>query len=114
MRTAKTFEAGVYADVTLRAQGYDESFTEKVKWLLKKIKGENPAHLFANLEMEGKSPDSGNVEPLNLLSDQLVRVAQIPRESARTRALDSPAAFKAIHAAYNEVKEHLGSDAVAG
>ena len=113
MRTAKTFEAGVYADVTLRAQGYDESFTEKVKGLLKKIKGENPAHLFANLEMEGKSLDSGNVEPLNLLSDQLVRVAQIPRESARTRALDSPAAFKAIHTAYDEVKEHLGSDAVA-
>jgi hypothetical protein len=44
----------------------------------------------------------------------LVRVAHIPRESARTRALDSDAAFKAIHTAYQQVKDHLPSDGVAG
>lgn len=114
MSTAKAFDAGVYADVTLRAEGNDASFTAKAKNLLKKLKGENPANLFANLEVEGKGPESDKVEALNLLSDQLVRVAHIPRESARTRALDSDAAFKAIHKAYQQVKDHLPSDGVAG
>jgi hypothetical protein len=112
MSTAKAFDAGIYADVTLRAAGADEGFTGKAKNLFRKLKSESPAHLFENLEVEGKGPESGKVEALNLLSDQLVRVAHIPRESTRTRALDSPAAFKAIHTAYNEVKDLLPSDAV--
>jgi hypothetical protein len=113
MSTAKAFDAGVYADVTLRAGGADEGFTGKAKSLFRKLKGENPGQLFENLEVEGRGRESGKVEALNLLSDQLVRVAHIPRESARTRALDSPAAFAAIHTAYKEVKDLLPSDAVA-
>jgi hypothetical protein len=113
MSTAKTFDAGVYADVTLRAPGADDGFTGNVKKLFQKLKKESPSQLFENLEVEGKGPESGKVEALNLLSDQLVRVAHIPRESTRTRALDSPAAFAAIHTAYKEVKDLLPSDAVA-
>jgi hypothetical protein len=37
----------------------------------------------------------------------------IPRESKRSRALDSPAAFRAILDAYNDVKKDLPSDAHA-
>lgn len=110
--TAKNFDAGVYADVTLRAEGDDPKFTAKVKKLLRRLQKEQPHELFANLEMEGKSDATDHVEPLNLLSDQLVRVVRIPRESTRTRAVDSSAAFKAILQAYTEVKDLLGSDAV--
>lgn len=113
LSTAKDFHAGVYADVTLRSEGSDGAFSSRVKTLLRKLKTESPAELFENLEVQGKSTPAEHVEPINLLSDQLVRVARIPRQSARTRALDTPAAFAAIQAAYDEVKEDLTSDAVA-
>lgn len=111
--TAKEFDAGVYADVTLRAEKQDPKFKARVKDLLKRLGKQNPQELFESLEVSGKVNQGDGVETLNLLSDLLVREVSIPRESARTRALDSDAAFRAIHKAYQDVKHLLPEDAVA-
>jgi len=112
---ATNFDAGVFAEVTLRAEGFDEGFTGKVKGMLTQFRKEkrDPGDLLDVLEIEGVSPQSDRVEPLNLLNDALQRVVLIPRESKRSRALDSPAAFRAILDAYNDVKKDLPSDAQA-
>ncbi len=113
---ATNFDAGVFAEVTLRAEGFDKGFTGKVKGMLTQFRKEkrDPGDLLDVLEIEGVSPQSDRVEPLNLLNDALQRVVLIPRESKRSRALDSPAAFKAILDAYNDVKKDLPSDAQVG
>jgi hypothetical protein len=113
---ATNFDAGVFAEVTLRAEGFDKGFTGKVKGMLTqfRIEKRDPGDLLDVLEIEGVSPQSDRVEPLNLLNDALQRVVLIPRESKRSRALDSPAAFKAILDAYNDVKKDLPNDAQAG
>jgi hypothetical protein len=112
---ATNFDAGVFAEVTLRAEGFDDGFTSKVKGMLKQFRKEkrDPDDLLDILEIEGVSPQSNRVEPLNLLNDALQRVVTIPRESKRSRALDSPAAFAAIRSAYNDVKNDLPRDSQA-
>ncbi len=114
MAAAKEFDADIAIDVTMRSEKYNDGLTNRAKHLIGKVSdGDGDAkEIFANLEVGGTDSD-GRVEYINLLSEQLVRVAKIPKESARTRALDSPAAFRAIKDAYDEVKHLLTSDAVA-
>jgi hypothetical protein len=113
---ANNFDAGVYAEVLLRSEGYDDGFTGKVKGMLQQFKRDrrNPAEIMDVLEIQGVNPESDRVEPLNLLNDAFQRVVSIPRESARSRALDSDAAFRAIAKAYDDVKHDLPRDAHAG
>ena len=112
---ASNFDAGVYAEVTLRAAAFDEGFTDKVKGMFRQFRKDkqDPGELLDVLEIEGVSPQSDRVEPLNLLNDALQRMVTIPRESKRSRALDSPAAFRAILDAYNDVKKDLPRDSHA-
>jgi hypothetical protein len=112
---ASNFDAGVFAEVTLRAEGFDDGFTSNVKKMLRRFRSEkqDPGELLDVLEIQGVSPQSDRVEPLNLLNDALQRVVTIPRESKRSRALDSTAAFQAIHEAYNDVKSELPRDSYA-
>jgi hypothetical protein len=112
---ANNFDAGVFAEVSLRSEGFDDRFTEKVKGMLRQFKRDrrDPAELMDVLEIQGVNPASNRVEPLNLLNDALQRVVTIPRESERSRALDSAAAFKAIAKAYDDVKDDLPADSYA-
>lgn len=109
---AKKMGAGVYADLTLRAEKNDSKFTQKAKKFIRTLKQTDTRDLFDGAGIEGLNPDSDHVEPVNLLSDQLVRVAKIKRQSKRTRALDSDDAFAAIKTAYDDVKAELPKDAV--
>jgi hypothetical protein len=113
---ATNFDTGVFAEVTLRSEGFDDGFTDKVKGMFRQFRRDkqDPGELLDVLEIQGVSPQSGRVEPLNLLNDALQRVVSIPRESRRSRALDSPAAFRAIREAYNDVKAQLPRDSHAG
>jgi hypothetical protein len=113
---AKNFDAGVFAEVTLRSQRYDDSFTEKVKGMLRQFRNnlQDPGELMEVLEIQGVNPASNRVEPLNLLNDALQRVVSIPRENERSRALDSAAAFRAIAKAYEDVKVELPRDSYLG
>ena len=54
------------------------------------------------LEIKGRCSDSGRVETLDLLKDQLISTVQIVRMNARSRALDTDAAFHAINEAYRD------------
>jgi hypothetical protein len=113
--TANNFHTEVYADLTLRTEADDQRFTDKVKRVIRRMRTDdenNPARVLDALDISGRNPESGRVEPLNILEDRLVRVAYIPRQSERTRALDSNAAFEAIGTAYNDFKHHLTRDAL--
>ena len=54
------------------------------------------------LEIRGQCSDSGRVETLDLLKDQLISTVQIVRMNERSRALDTDAAFRAINEAYRD------------
>lgn len=114
MQTANAFGAGVWAEVRLRAEKDDQNFTSRVKGVFKgwKEDGVDPSEFMQAVDIEGVNPESDRVEPLNVLSDALVRVAYIPRKSERSRALDSGAAFDAVREAYKKVADHLPSDAL--
>lgn len=116
MDTASNFGADVWVDVRLRAEPKDHKFTERVKDVFRLWTDEDidPSEFLMSADIEGKNPETNKVEPLNMLSDALVRVAEIPRESARSRALDSDAAFDAIKAAYKQVRPYLDDDGLAG
>lgn len=114
LKTAENFHTSSYAELSLRTTAFDETFTKKVKSIFRRFKqtGRDPSDLLEALDISGVNPESGKVEPLDILSDALQRVALIPRESARTRALDSKAAFDAIKEAYDQVKDELPTDAI--
>lgn len=116
MDTASSFGADVWVDVRLRAEPKDPKFTERVKDVFRfwRDQGIDPSEFLMSADIEGKNPESEKVEPLNMLSDALVRMAEIPRESARSRALDSDAAFKAVSEAYKKVRPYLDGDGLAG
>jgi hypothetical protein len=112
---AKNFDAKVYADLTLRSERFDDGLTAKAKDLIRQFKRnkEDPSTVFAAFGIEGHNPETRRVDDLNLLNDALQRTVTIPRENARSRALDSPAAFAAIRVAYGQVKSDLPKDAHA-
>lgn len=114
LEAANALHAAKYADVTFRTESHDERFSDRVKRLLWRLKQEkvDPSAVFEGLDVSGRNPESGEIEPLNILNDALQRVVYIPRKDERTRALDSTAAFSAIREAYHDVKEDLPNDAV--
>jgi hypothetical protein len=89
---ATNFDAGVFAEVTLRAEGFDDGFTSKVKGMLQQFRKDksDPGDVLDVLEIQGVNPQSDRVEPLNLLNDALQRVVSIPRESKRSRGWTRP------------------------
>jgi hypothetical protein len=57
--------------------------------------------------IKGQMQDSGRVEPLDLLRDQLISHKRIVRVNERSRALDSKAAYEAIIEAYEDLESEL-------
>jgi hypothetical protein len=113
MQTADDFDTGVYADLTLRSEGNDHRFRDRVRAFLRKLKGdEGDTSIFDKLEIEGKPDPATRVAPLDLLEERLYRTVNIPYRGGRTRELDADAAFSAIQAAYNEVKDLIVLDAL--
>lgn len=113
MQTADDFDAGVYADLTLRSEGNDHRFRDRVRAFLKGLKGsETDTSIYEKLEIEGKPDPSTRVAPLDLLEERLYRTVTIPYRGGRTRELDADAAFSAIRAAYEEVKDLIVLDAL--
>lgn len=111
---AQSFGAGVYADLTLRAESNDDGFKQKVKGLLTRLKnGANDVHIFEKLEIEGKPAPDEPVTPLDILSERLYRTVDIPYRAERYRDLNSDAAFAAIRHAYREVAREIPNDGLA-
>lgn len=114
MGVATDFDATVYADVTLRSQPNSTGLRNRVKTLLSSVKeGDVDAEIFERLEIEGKPTPDAKVTPLDLLSERLYRMVDIPYRLERYRDLNSDAAFAAIRSAYDDVEEDLGKDALA-
>jgi len=73
-------------------------------------------HLFAQGDLRSESPkflingkcdDTGKVESIDLLRDQLIAKKQIVRLGGRSRALDMNSAYDAITSAYGELRDEL-------
>lgn len=57
--------------------------------------------------VKGRCEDTGKVESIDLLRDQLIAKKQIVRLGERSRALDKDSAYSAITTAYEEMKDQL-------
>lgn len=60
-----------------------------------------------HFSIRGLDSETGRVETVDILKDQLISKKRIILENARTRALDSESAYLAIDAAYNELRDQL-------
>ncbi len=113
MSTASDLNAGVWAELTLRSERGDGTFTNRVKEVLTNVfQRNNAVSAFERLEVEGKPGPDTPVAALDLLSERLYRTVEIPYRTERTRELDADAAFHQIKQAYDDVKEQLASDAI--
>ncbi len=114
MKTATTYGADVYADITLRAERHDDGFKQKVKDLLLGVKRRTTdVEIFDKLEIQGQPTLDSAVTSLDLLSERMYRTVDIPYRAERHRALNSDAAFDAIKQAYKEVKDQIPRDGLA-
>lgn len=114
MRVASDFHASVYADVTLRSEPHSSGFKERVKALLRSVKeGSTDPEIFERLEIDGKPTPDAKVTPLDVLSERLYRMVDIPYRVERYRDLNSDAAFAAIRAAHAEAEADLAKDTLA-
>ena len=62
---------------------------------------------FDRFQVRGKCGDSGRVETIDLLKDQLISTRRIMRMNERGRALDPGSAFRAIRDAYYDLGDPL-------
>jgi hypothetical protein len=105
------YQPGVFAELVLRAEGNDAGFTAKAKKLLDKIKRkEADIDIFDKLEIEGKPSPDERVVPLDILSERIYRMVEVPYQTARYRALNSDATFAAIREAYKQVADDIPHD----
>jgi hypothetical protein len=61
----------------------------------------------SRFQVKGKHDETGKVELIDLLRDQLIARKQILRLGERSRAVDENSAFQAIRAAYDELRDDL-------
>ncbi len=95
--------------VTLKPQKEDrQGLLTRIRESLRILFGSNEILEGAErLQVRGKCEDSGQVETIDLLKDQLVSVKSIVRMGERSRALDSASAFEAIREAYQQLEDDL-------
>ncbi len=75
---------------------------------LRSLLNQNDARpAFDRLQVRGRCDDTGRVETIDLLKDQLISTKQIVRLNERGRALDPDSAFQAIRDAYQELGDSL-------
>jgi hypothetical protein len=117
---ADEFGADRSIEMVLRAEtpsgGTNQSFLKRTKKLMLRATadGRDPDEIFENFEITGRENLHSAIESLNLLNTKFVREVSIPRQSVRHRALDSDAAFAALHQAYKKIKADLPKDGYAG
>jgi hypothetical protein len=107
---AKKYHAGYSVDLTLRADRGDMSFTDRVRDFLKQSRTQDLSEILDAAEVTARNPATNELEDINLLSDKVVRIAIIERQSERSRALDADSAFAAIDKVYNDLKNDLPAD----
>jgi hypothetical protein len=61
----------------------------------------------SRFDVKGLHQQTGHVEELDILSDQLIATGQIIRQDARTRALDPDSAYAAIERAEHDLHDQL-------
>ena len=61
----------------------------------------------SRFQVRGKHDETGKVELIDLLRDQLIARKQILRLGERSRAIDASSAFEAIRAAHDELGDDL-------
>jgi hypothetical protein len=61
----------------------------------------------SRFQVRGKHDETGKVELIDLLRDQLIARKQILRLGERSRAIDANSAFEAIRAAHHELRDDL-------
>lgn len=58
-------------------------------------------------QVRGRMNDTGKIDTIDLLRDQLIATKQILRVGERSRAVQAESAYQAIEMAYNELRESL-------
>ena len=85
-----------------------QSTLERLVGPLRSLLNQNDARpAFDRLQIRGRCDDTGRVETIDLLKDQLISTKQIVRLNERGRALDPDSAFQAIRDSYQELGDSL-------
>lgn len=87
-----------------RSAGWTAQTREFAKRVLQ-MPGAQDGHTAKVLRVTGLDPVSGGTEAVDLLKQRLVRRVDMPKESARSKALDVSSAYGHIDAAIREVRE---------
>ena len=87
---------------------------DRLRTPIHRLLNQSPSTAIADrLQLRGRCRDTGRVETLDLLKDQLISTKRIVRMSNRSRALDAESAFQAICAAHQELECSLEDAAEA-
>jgi hypothetical protein len=97
-------DGGKRAFMRLSGDKNNSGWTDQIRELAKRLfnVGEDETKV---LRVHGFDPVSGAIEPVDLLKQKLVRRASMEQPSARSKALDTSAAYQRIEAAIREVRE---------
>ena len=83
-------------------------FLNKMKTVIRELVGMNGFREESNrFKVRGRCEDSGRVETIDLLKDQLISTKTVIRMNERSRALDPASVFQAICEAYQDLHEQL-------
>ncbi len=102
------------AEVILRVRPYDrrgalaDRMFQKAQRILRMEGLREHATKFV---IKATNEETGRVEPLDLLNDQLIASRTVIKDGARSRAVDSESAFTAVESAYNELREDIAAAA---
>jgi hypothetical protein len=96
-------------EIVLRPPPYSrESLGDKllqpIRWLL--TRNATREHV-TRFKINGLDMESGRTKEIDLLSDHLVQKCRIIRTGERSRALDRRSAYKALEAAYEDMKSEI-------
>ena len=103
VETPKTLQA-----ILKPLENAQTSFLSRKRGPLKEMVGnESLREGSAKFQVRGKCADSGRVETIDLLKDQLISTQGIVRMNERSRALNPDSAFEAIRESYELLKDEL-------
>jgi len=84
--------------------------TEKIINVVRSIVGREDLITEASrFKLKGMNNETGRVEHIDLLHEQLISQKQILKLNEKSRALDTSDAYNAIHSAYDELREQIES-----
>lgn len=102
-------------EITLRMKAHSrDSLSQRAMGFVRKLAQRSDARTeMSDFTVRGLNTETGQVEVVDALNDHLIAKKQIIRESRRSRALNSAAAYAAIEEAYEELRDELEAAAVA-